>query len=397
MSKKSAAAAAKRRDHRYLMPIVEGGRTVGYKLAPGPHLRAAGARTLRLKRADGSWMSFDEARVFRDAEIARVRQGAQPAALTAPKTLYALWDAYEAHLDQLARDGDDEALAPKTRAFYASMVKPWLAWGGEELVAALDRETIEAEYKAQKRARGHSAAHAGLRALMAVLAFGFRRRWLDHNPATKLGLARPQGRLRLGSPAEMTALVEAAAVLDRRAVGDAIVAGLWTAQRLGDILACDLSLQLRGDVIVFGRTAEGDFSQAKTGHHQGATGQAQVKVLPPLAMRLGGRTSGLLAPRPSGKAYTGRLFNDHFREVRAEAMKAQPSLADFEFRDLRDTAVTRLHLAGVDLASIALWSGHSMKSIETMLQKHYLVASRDQAIRSGEQFEAWRQRAGIVW
>jgi hypothetical protein len=409
---KSAARARKRRQ-LYLSDVLDAdGNLVGWRFNPGPGLRAAGVKSALLKRADGSWMSEAEARMHRDRVLTAARTGAPaptlaPPALAQRRTLQHLFDLFVAAEQKRIDDGDEDAIAPRTLAFYRTMIKPWLAWGGDELAAALDAEIVEEQYKAQRRAgRSHTSAHAGLRALMAVLAHGKRLKWFAENPALQLGLARPAGRLRLIAPEEAEALVAAADAIGERAVGDAIVAALWTGQRLDDLLGCHLDLQLRDGVLIFARTHEDDFSQAKTG------GQAQVLVLPPLAERLGKRRAGwLIEPdvrrqrKTNALRWTPKNFNTRFRAVRAAAVagdaaagrKPCPSCADIEFRDTRDTAVTRLHLAKTDVASIALWTGHSMKSIQDILAKHYLVSTRDAALQAGEQFEQWRQRAGVKW
>jgi RNA 3'-terminal phosphate cyclase len=60
-----------------------------------------------------------------------------------------------------------------------------------------------------------------------------------------------------------------------------------------------------------------------------------------------------------------------FREVRAAAVLSCASLADFRDQDLRDTAVTWLALAECNKFEIAAITGHSLKSIDTILA-HYL-------------------------
>lgn len=381
---------------------------VGYRFKPGPALRAAGVRCCVLR------MGLEEAKAFRDAAIAGQAPAPGPKPAAAPRTLHALWAAFEAHAAQaIARNAalpadrrDDDAIAPDTLRFYRSMIKPWLACAGEEPAAALDAEIIESLYKTQKAARGHSTAHAAYRALLAVLAFGVRIKWLPANEAKGLKLSRPRGRLRLGAPEEIKALVDAADAIpaletlggaEGRLIGDAIVAALWTGQRQQDLLACDLGHQLRDGFLIFARTHEADFSQQKVRGRVDEGGQAHVKVLPPLAMRLRGRSSGLLLPAPGGVRWNAHTFRHAFAEVRARAAQACPSAASLQFRDLRDTAVTRLALAGVTIADIALWTGHSLKTIEAILKEHYLVSTRASADQVGERIEAWRKRTGVMW
>jgi integrase len=45
---------------------------------------------------------------------------------------------------------------------------------------------------------------------------------------------------------------------------------------------------------------------------------------------------------------------------------------DLHFHDLRGTAITRLALAGCTVPEIASVTGHSIKTVNDMLEKHYL-------------------------
>ncbi|GIK50319.1 MAG: hypothetical protein BroJett013_30160 [Alphaproteobacteria bacterium] len=412
---KTPAQRARKQAGRYLTPITDAaGATIGYRFAPGPHLRAKGARSQILKYDNGRYMSFDDAKRFRDAAIGGRGEAAPAPARVEVRTLRALWRLYEetkaaeiALNAELPPDKrDEDAIKPATLRFYRSMIQPWLKFAGDEPAEALDAETIKAEYKNQKTQRGHNAAHASYRALLALLAFGKSIKWLAANEAKGLGLARPHGRLRLGTPDEIKALVEAAdaiAELDTlagasgRVVADAIVAALWTGQRQQDLLACDLGCQLRNGFLIFARTAEGDYSQQKVRGRVDQGGQANVKLLPPLKLRLKDRVSGPLIPAPHGGRWNENTFRHAFGEVRAAAAKTCASVVDLQFRDLRDTAVTRLHLAGVSIANISLWTGHSLKTIEQILEEHYLVSTRESAELVGDQIEAWRKRTGVQW
>lgn len=401
------ARRALKRANRYLTPLVDAaGEIAGWRFAPGPGLRAAGARSQILRAADGALLGLEAARAFRDAALARAKAGQAPPAsphVARPLSLNQLWAAYRA--DTQAEIDANQALAPERRdqdvirpgtlKFYASTIKPWLAFAGDEPAGALDADTVAAQYKTQKATRSHHSAAASLAALRAVYAYGVRAGRVAANPAAGHGFAAPPGRLRLGSPEETCALVESADALAQPRMGDAIVAALWTAQRQADLLDCDLGRQLEVDgddaFLVFARTHRADFSQQKTG------GRAQVLVLQPLKNRLDGRRVGRLAPGPNGARWAADKFRRCYREVREHAAKRVASVADLQFRDLRDTAITRLHLAGIDLARIALWSGHSMKTIQQILDAHYLVATREAARDAGASFEAWRLRSGVVW
>jgi integrase len=59
-----------------------------------------------------------------------------------------------------------------------------------------------------------------------------------------------------------------------------------------------------------------------------------------------------------------------------------PSCAELRFMELRHTAVTRLHDAGVDALGIARITGHSPKTAQAIIDQHYLGESEAGAERA---------------
>jgi integrase len=51
---------------------------------------------------------------------------------------------------------------------------------------------------------------------------------------------------------------------------------------------------------------------------------------------------------------------------------AKSGVKGLRFHDLRGTAVTRLALAGCKVPEIAAITGHSLRDVEAILEKHYL-------------------------
>lgn len=442
---KSPAQRAKKAAHLYLTPVTDAaGRVTAWRFNPGPSLRAAGAKSAIVQG------DLAIAQAYRDSAISRARSG-QPSPSAPPGsgpakhiTLDDLWRRYDAAISAAieknqglpANKRDEGVIKPDTLSFYRSMIKPWLTFAGDLPAAALDAEAIRAQYKNDKATRGHSAAHASYRSLLALLAWGVRERkyGLASNEAQGLMLSHPPGRLRLGSPEEIEALMQASADLadeamaaafttawfagrtrrfqagaativfagaakaaNYRAIGDAIVAALWTAQRQQDLLACDLGKQLQGAYLVFARTHEADYSQQKVQGRVEQGGQALIDVAPPLAARIAGRTSGPLVRTWNGQRWKADAFRHTFAEVRARAAKTIESVAGLQFRDLRDTAITRLDDAGARTTEIAIWSGHSLKTIEQILQEHYLVTTRARSSRLSRKMNVWRKREGVKW
>jgi integrase len=62
---------------------------------------------------------------------------------------------------------------------------------------------------------------------------------------------------------------------------------------------------------------------------------------------------------------------DGFRTSWGKAF-AKAGLGDLHFHDLRGTAVTRLALSGCTVPEIAAITGHSMDTVQQILDAHYL-------------------------
>ncbi|MEN9874101.1 MAG: hypothetical protein RL186_998, partial [Pseudomonadota bacterium] len=188
-------------------------------------------------------------------------------------------------------------------------------------------------------------------------------------------------------------------------IGDAIVAALWTLQSQQDLIACNLDAQRKAPkdlqdekTAPFGRLDfSGAFARIKTGK------DSQVMVLAPLHHRLAiprtgrsnGGHSGLLIPGPDGQMWTSDYFRHTYAKVRAEAAKAVPSVIDLQFRDLRDTAITRAYDAGNSPEDIANVSTHGT-AMTRELTNHYLVMRTKQADAAMQKLADYTTANGIA-
>src|SRR5205814_10368164 len=72
--------------------------------------------------------------------------------------------------------------------------------------------------------------------------------------------------------------------------------------------------------------------------------------------------------KTGGKAWATRAsFSKTFGEVLRKVARIEYRT----FHDLRGTAVTRLFIAGCDVPEIATITGHTLKSVEVVLDRHY--------------------------
>jgi integrase len=383
---------------------------------PGPKLRKLGFKGEDLRHANGAWFELRETEDWAKARAGEIEQrrakkrssGRLPA-IARPAAGYTI----EALFDDLWRSKHFQSKAASTQRDYRMKAEAFAKfephlWG--VLARDMTPAAVHGLHEKLWAAKGLAMAN-GMVAVMR-LAYSIARKrgagGVRDNPCRELGLPTPKPRLRCASAKEIAALMAAADVIEP-SVGDAIALALFTGQRQGDVLAL----------------TEVGMSEGRIKLRQRKTGAVvSVQALAPLIARLAAirernRLEGRVTPTIVAHPRTGRAWNaDNFRhryaEVRAlaasgadvssageasgadvsSAGKGCPSVADFHFADLRDTAVTWLHRAGCDIAEIASVTGHSEKTVYTIL-KHYLVIDETTNDRAMAKLGAWLDKEGV--
>jgi hypothetical protein len=362
---------------------------------PGPGLRAAGHSGVDLKDSSGVWLPYAAAiaRVQEmNAEVAARRTAGGPSRrarrpMRHAQDCLALWQALKAS-PRWPR------LAARTRDDYDSKAGHWLAAHGDVPVPALRNHDLYRFWERCVTERGHAMANGILAVARLALSYAVRIGWITVNPARGLGLDGVAPRCVVWSPSEVEAVLAAADRLGLTPVGDAVVIALHTGQRQGDVLA------LETPQIVAGRAL---FRQSKRG------ARVAVPLTPQLEARLAAirerrRLPGPIVPfyaetrlvlSTRGEPYSSEGFGRDWRKVRAEAAIAVPGCADKLFLDLRDTAVTRLALAGCTVPEIRAITGHSMQTVHSVLA-HYLALDDRMATSAIDRLRAWMTEEGIA-
>lgn len=355
---------------------------------PGPALRKLGFSGEDLRHGPaGAWFTLSEvagfvAAIEREIAQRRAKKAAGKRLVPRAKSYFSIGEL----LDEFRASKAFKSLAPATRRDYAKKLAV-LERDEPELMRApagdFTKPTALALHEALWERRGHAMANGVLAVLRAAFsqAVARGRGGLMQNPCEKLRLPGLRPRLRVATVAEIAALMAAADRLET-GVGDAIQLALYSGQRQGDVLA------LAEDGTEAGRIR---LRQSKTG------ARVSIRIIAPLAARLAavrernrmaGRVGRTIVQTASGASYKGNHFRHRFAAVRALALAAAPSLADFRFLDLRDTAVTWLHRAGCDVPEIASVTGHSLESVHRIL-KHYLALDEATNDRAMGKLERW--------
>jgi integrase len=110
-------------------------------------------------------------------------------------------------------------------------------------------------------------------------------------------------------------------------------------------------------------------------------GDAGVKVTIPCTIALRSlmdslpRRGPLIFTTATGRAWQKRYVAHHFANARAKAAEAFPELVQLHFHDTRGTAITMLAEAGASVPEIAAITGHSYRTINSILEV-YLPRTR---------------------
>ncbi len=196
--------------------------------------------------------------------------------------------------------------------------------------------------------------------LARIVSWAHNRRLISTNQCEKPGRLHKGSRVTsVWSEAELRQFMASAPPQ----IALPVMIALWTAQRQGDILSLTwaaydgATLKLR---------------QSKTG----------VSLSVPCAAPLRAMLDAARGDQPDTanicKTMRGTVWTSHGFRASFKTAVARAKIKGRTFHDLRGTAVTRLALAGASVPEIASTTGHSLKDVEAMLDKHYL--SRDRAL-----------------
>lgn len=430
----------KQKPHPYVTMRPQPDGSVRPRFKTDDSARKLGFEDRDLKHQDGRWFTYQEGCAFGQAQQTLIRQAratgqnvtTNEIAETpkAEQSVAELWDAYTKSATFLG-SAAVEGLRPASRRSYKGFIKPLHAeiiWQAPVLSLSLEFFGNEETglYVRLIGRHGLPMANGCLAALSAAIRWGLNNGWgkrADNTPMPHplqgMRWHKPPPRLRIATDTEISALIAAADYLTvgertMSAVGDAVVLAFFTGQRRGDVL----SLVEAGTI--------GDrmrLQQSKT--------NARVSI--PFTPRLAERIRQARARRAdlkldsvhivinenTGRAYAGETFARHFGDVRAAAVdgiidyaathRAQaegrnapawivapcPSLEDFDFADLRDTAVTWYARAECTLPEIASITGHSLKSIYSIL-KHYLSLDEHLADNAVRKLVGYMESQGLA-
>lgn len=395
------------------------------RFVPAASLRRQGHRSHDLKNPDGSWMTEGQALDWSHAFAARLRgerrqarnvaeelrAGREAAGFTsytvadmmkdwlgsvkvlrrAPRTIRDYREKTEVienyHL--WLQRAETDTLRPKERMPDPQDRALARIWTME--AAALSRAIAIEIYEKLYLKRGNTTANQVTTVMGSAFAYAQDRAKVDpdrRNPFHKLGKERPKPKPRFATREEIETLIATADADNRHDVGDLIALGVWLGQRQAD------RLTLRLDQIKEGRFV---VEQSKT------EALVAVRISPQLEARLRAsaarrRRNQVVSPyvvvdELNWTPFKADWYRKVFAAVRAAAAARMPSIARLRDKDLRATAVIWLAMAGCTNTEIASITGHSLKTVDTIL-KHYWKANIAQSDAAMAKMIEWYQKQG---
>lgn len=291
-----------------------------------------------------------------------------------------------------------QKLSPRTAKDYDRYLALIRDWAGPEAAASITGEMVD-DLLGEIAARSQRTAQYIAQVGSACWNHGLRRdRFrLGLNPFARAGLGQTAEKGLLWPAAAIAAFAATADAMGLPSIGDAVLLNSWLGQRQGDILAMRRDQWRAGQIWI---------TQNKT----------RARVALPLGLNpaLKARLDAALArgaarnPAPAtilyserlGRAYDEHHFRDLFAEVRASLAAVTPSFpledhlqlpegevaalidagqdarqvptSALQYMHLRHTAVTAMFTAGATEGQIAAVTGHSLKTVHTILDR-YLV------------------------
>jgi len=265
-------------------------------------------------------------------------------------------------------------LASETRKGYLRCIRAIETDFGDLPLKALEDPRIRGDFldwrdKIAERSRRQADYHFSVLAL--IIAWAHNRRRIPLNPCE-----RP-GRLYTGTRAASVWTDAEVAAFDAVAAPHVALPAIIarnTGQRQSDILALTWSAY-DGEALTLRQSKGGRFVRIPV----------SVELRPALEAAKASRGSSVtICATSRGQPWTADGYKTSFGKAKIGIPRT--------FHDFRGTAVTRLALAGCTVPEIATITGHSLKDVETMLDRHYLA--RDKALGESAIAKLDRHRSG---
>jgi integrase len=267
---------------------------------------------------------------------------AAPGDRVIPGSFKALWLAYNASAEW-------RSLAPLTKDSYRGLITPVLESNGDSAVSKLTREWLVR--RADLLSATPRKANNFISVMRLLMNWAIERGWRNDNPASSIKPKKTANKAhRVWSVAEIETMTGPHAEV----IKVPVLLGLFTAQRLGDVLTMPWSAY------------DGEWLRLREASKQQKTGvELDIPVHPTLRATLDGlpRTAAEICTRQDGQAWK----IDHFKHVFMATRRRLNLPEDLHFHGLRHSAASWLAESGATIDEIRAITGHK----STAMASHY--------------------------
>jgi integrase len=281
-------------------------------------------------------------------------------------------------IDQYLDSPEFLNLADATRHGYRAEIKVIEAeFGDLPLSAFSDRQLrgVFLDWRNQRGKKSPRQADHGMQVLARIISWACNRGDLEVNPCTRPGrLYKGERSDKIWTDEQLEAFYEKAPAH----LHLALALGFWTGQRQRDLLRLRWS-DYDGTHIRLRQKKKGAYVRVPVAQQLKRALDARKAQLQQNEKMKACETI-LTTTRYS--SWTGSGFHSSWDKACEKA-----GVVGVTYHDLRGTAVTRLALAGSTVPQIASLTGHSLKDVEEILDRHYLGGKTElaeQAIRKLE-------------
>ena len=271
------------------------------------------------------------------------------------------------------KDDSFTELADSTRKEYARQLDAIISWTKKNRqIKAITPKAVKQWYLSERENHGIRQSKYRIQVLRRLMNFAISEGLAERNPCVGLRMRHQKPRKIVWEQKDIDALLKVADPVVRRAT----LLALYTGQRVADVL----------------KMTYRDYDGHVIKVHQNKTkARLQVSVSPELRDELSTKLgdSIFMIPTHRGTPFKVSSFGKVFAEVREKAGISK----EYQFRDLRRTAVVRLFRAGCSPAEVASVTGHDINESLQILD-WYFPKDAEVARNAITKLEDYRKKVG---
>jgi hypothetical protein len=268
-------------------------------------------------------------------------------------------------LDDFLTSAAFKKLATNTQKLYrkgSKIIKDEIGHATFNQIIAADVTRLKDRYEPKTPGKAQCIISTGQAAMSWAIRSGYTGApaTLDLNPWAKQRVKRPAADVSIWLPDQIDLMIETADKIDP-SIGTAILLMEWFGQYPSDIIDMKWNIYKNGTF---------SFKRKKTGAPISAPVSPRLKERLLVEKFAAPLSTYIVCCHATGKPWNIENLRKKFRQVRATAAKDYPEIKKLKMGTLRHTAVTNMFDANINQMDIAAITGHTMKSVLTILDRY---------------------------